>query len=156
MRFETKNSLRLFRFDEVTLKEISFSDNNCTLVLEALIVKANHPQNEECVERFADISNLRFLQGKLVNIVKEGYKYYDANGNLKEEKPDESISKVAYDGILRQCKDVVLFDIVAIKEQEGDCLYQIGIDLNEEETYWLDIACEGTVMEWEKFLNRVM
>jgi len=28
--------------------------------------------------------------------------------------------------------------------------------LDESTTYWFHITCKGTLMEWEKFKNRVM
>lgn len=156
MRFETKNNLHLFNFEEVTLKEIEYTDKTFTMVLEALIVKGKNPNNEECVDRFAATSNLRFVNASLEKMVKEGYKYYDANGKLLDEKPDEIVPMVAVDGLLKQMQDVALFDVIALKETEGEYIYQLGIDLNEEDTYWLDIKCESTIVEWERFMNRVM
>lgn len=156
MRFQTKNGLHLFRFEEVTIRQVQAGGDALTLVMDGLIVRGNHPDNEEFTDRYADTANVSFLKAGLTEIVKEGYKYYDADGRLLEEKPDQPLSKEEYDGLLAQCKDVWLYDIIEVLKQEGAYRYQIGIDLNEEDTYWLTVECAQTVVEWERFKNRVM
>ncbi len=156
MRFETKNNLRYFIFEEVTIMDIEVSASSVTLVMKGLIVKGNNPNNEECVDRFVDTANLRFVGGQISNVVKEGYKYYDANGNLLEEKPDEPVLLTDIDVLLKKCKEVALFDVVALSESDSGYVYQVGIDLNEDDTYWIDISCEQTIVEWERFMNKVM
>ena len=153
MRFETKNNLRYFIFEEVTIMDIEVSASSVTLVMKGLIVKGNNPNNEECVDRFVDTANLRFVGGRISNVVKEGYKYYDANGNLK---PDESVLLTDIDVLLKNCKEVALYDVVALSESDSGYVYQVGIDLNENDTYWIDISCEQTIVEWERFMNKVM
>lgn len=156
MRFQTINDLRLFQFDEVTIKQLEIREDMVTVVMDALIVKGNNPQNEECVDRYADTANVRFKEGKITQIIKEGYKYYDANDRLLEEKPDTVIATEDWDTLLKQCQDVLLFDLLVLKEKEGEYEYQMGIDLNEEDTYWITVRCTGVLVEWEKFKNRVM
>ncbi|MGN0131865.1 MAG: hypothetical protein ACI4AA_05450 [Lachnospiraceae bacterium] len=156
MRFQTINALHLFNFEEVTVKQLEAREDSVTVVMEALIVKGNNPNNEECVDRFADTANVRFLDGRIMKIIKEGYKYYDADNKLLEEKPDSTIPETEYESLLKQCKDVWLFDIVASGQEDDRYEYQLGIDLNEEDTYWITIQCAETIVEWEKFKNKVM
>lgn len=156
MRFQTVNALNLFNFEEVTIREFDMGEDSLTLVMDALIVKGNNPVNEECTDRFADTANLCFKAGKITEVYKEGYKYYDAMDRLIEEVPDEKIPLTEYKSLLKQCKDALLFDIIAVKEEEGSYEYQIAIDLDESTTVWFQVSCKGTLMEWEKFKNRVM
>lgn len=156
MRFQTVNDLNLFRFDESTIKELRFHNDKLEMVLEALIAKGNNPCNEECVDRFVDIASLRFVDAKVVSMVKEGFKYYDADGNLKDQVEDAVISPLEYESIFKSCKDVILYDLILSKMAPGEFEYQIGIDLNDEDTYWITVACKETVTEWDRFMNRVM
>lgn len=157
MRFETKDNLQLFDFQEVTVKEIkTLANDSIVFVLEALIAKGNNPNNEECVDRFLDIANMRFANGKIIDFFKEGYKYYDANGVLKEQIDDEKMELDDAYAILKQCKDIVLFDVILLSKTEEKSEYQIGIDLNDTDTYWMTISCKEVVVEWERFMNRVM
>ena len=156
MRFQTINALHLFNFEEVTLKEFHMGKDSVTMVMDALIVKGNNPANEECIDRFADTANLCIKEGIITEAYKEGYKYYDAMDRLIEEVPDEKVPAAQYENLLKQCRDVLLFDIIRVKEEVDRYEYQIGIDLDESTTYWFHITCKGTLMEWEKFKNRVM
>lgn len=156
MRFQTVNALNLFNFEEVTLKEFAMREDFLTLVMDALIVKGNNPANEECADRFADTANLCFKGGRITEIYKEGYKYYDAMDRLIEEVPDEKIPPSDHQALLKQCKDVPLFDIIAVKEEEDLYEYQIALDLDESSTFWFHISCRGTLVEWERFKNRVV
>lgn len=156
MRFQTINALELFNFEEVTVRQIDAGRDCVTVVMDALIAKGNNPNNEECVDRYLDTANVRFLGGNIIKIIKEGYRYYDANGRLTEEKPDEEIPLMAYDSVLKECRDVFLFDLIAGKEQADRLIYELGIDLNESDTYWITISCKENAVEWEKFMNRVI
>ena len=156
MRFQTVNDLHLFNFEEVTIKEFHMGKDSLTVVMDALIVKGNNPVNEECTDRFADTANLCFKEGEITEAYKEGYKYYDAMDRLIEEVPDEKVPASEYKALLGQCKDALLFDLIRVKEEEDLYEYQIGVDLDESTTYWFHIRCKGTLMEWEKFKNRVM
>jgi len=156
MRFMTKNDLHLFRFDEATILEADYKENAVNLSIEALIVKGNNPTNEECVDRFADVSSMRFLNASVTKIEKEGYKYYDAADRLIEEKPDEEISVLEYDSIFKRCKNVVFYDLIAMTITDETKEYQIGVDLTEEDTYWITIKCSDVLIEWDRFMNRVM
>lgn len=155
MRFQTINGLHLFNFEEVTIKEIDGRKDAITVVMDALIAKGHNPNNEEFVDRFVDVANVRFTNGSVKEIVKEGFKYYDADGKLLEEEADKPVPMPEYESLLKQCKEVYLFDIIALKEEEGAYEYQLGIDLNESDTYWVTIQCSETVVEWERFKNRV-
>lgn len=156
MRFQTVNALNLFNFEEVTIRKFDMGEDSLTLVMDALIVKGNNPVNEECTDRFADTANLCFKAGKITEVYKEGYKYYDAMDRLIEEVPDEKIPPTEYKALLKQCKDVSLFDIIAVKEEEDSYEYQIAVDLDESSTFWFQISCRGTLVEWERFKNRVV
>lgn len=156
MRFQTANALHLFNFEEVTIKQIEGRKDSITVVMDALIVKGHNPNNEEYVDRYADTANVRFINGSIKEILKEGYKYYDANDRLMEEEPDKPIPVSEYEALLKKCVDVYLFDIVALQVSEGAYEYQLGIDLNESDTYWVTIQCSETIVEWEKFKNKVM
>lgn len=156
MRFQTKDALDLFNFEEVTIRGIDAGADCVTVVMDALIAKGNNPSNEECEDRFVDTANVRFKDAHITKIIKEGYRYYDANGKLTEEKPDEEVSLMAYDSVLKKCKDVCLFDLIAGKDRADGHIYELGIDLNESDTCWITISCKETVVEWEKFMNRVM
>lgn len=155
MRFQTVNALNLFHFEEVTIREIDVRKEALTVVMDALVVKGNNPNNEEFTDRYADTANVRFQNARITEIVKEGYKYYDANDRLLEEEPDCPVTVMEYEALLKKCKDVYLFDIISLKEEEGAYEYQLGIDFNESDTYWITISCTETVVEWEKFKNRV-
>lgn len=156
MRFQTVNALNLFNFEEVTIKEFHVGKESLTVVMDALIVKGNNPVNEECTDRFADTANLCFKAGEITEVYKEGYKYYDAMDRLIEEVPDEKVSVSEYKALLERCKGVLLFELISVKEEEDLYEYQIGIDLDESTTYWFRISCKGTLIEWERFKNRVM
>lgn len=156
MRFQTKNALNLFSFDEVTIKQIEQGRDSVTVVMDALIAKALNPNNEELVDRFVDTANVRFAGGQISEIIKEGYKYYDANGKLLKVEQDRILPRTEYDSFLKKCNDIYLFDIIAADDTEGAYEYQLGVDLDTTDTYWITIKCAETVVEWEKFKNRVL
>ena len=50
------------------------------------------------------------------------------------------------------------FDVVKVEDvynTTGRFLYLVGIDADEETSYWLQIAFDSSELRWDKYMNRV-
>ena len=99
-------------------------------------------------------------QAKLVKIVKEGMKYYDANGVLQEEIPNEDVPVPAQDAVLARVAGGTVFTTVEAQVSQGKGL-ELGIDIPKEEdpeevdTYWLCLVYEEEEAGWERYCSPV-
>ena len=91
MKFHCKNELSLLSFDEAVVKEFKIEKDTIQMQFSGGVVKADNSQNGRFQDMFCGEITLWLHQAKLVKIVKEGMKYYDANGVLQEEIPNEDV-----------------------------------------------------------------
>ena len=83
MKFHCKNELSLLSFDEAVVKEFKIEKDTIQMQFSGGVVKADNSQNGRFQDMFCGEITLWLHQAKLVKIVKEGMKYYDADGNVQ-------------------------------------------------------------------------
>ena len=80
-------------------------------------------------------------------LVKEGMKYYDADGNLQREIPDEDVPEPAVESVVSRFEKGTVFTVVP-GEIDGRKSAEFGIDVPREEdeeevdTYWFCVVFE--------------
>ena len=158
MGFQSVNELEQFSFQDAQIKNFIVSKDSISLELEAVIVKARNSQNTNFTDSYAGTLSMRLLGGNIQKAVKEGYKYYDANDVLVEEIPDRPLSDEEITSLTKESKDYYLFDVVKVEDEQnatGHFLYLFGIDADEETSYWFQIEFDKSILEWERYMNRV-
>lgn len=83
-------------------------------------------------------------------MIEEGYKVYDADGNLQNAFLDKEVEK---DKILEVLHTFAGGNIYSLK-QDGN-LYVFEIDANDH-TYVLKVEGTGNVEEWDRYLTKDM
>lgn len=158
MGFQSVNELEQFSFQDAQIKDFKVSKGLISFELEAVIVKARNSQNANFTDSYAGTLSMRLLGGNIQKAVKEGYKYYDANDVLVEEIPDQPLSEEEIEALVKESKDYYLFDVVKVEDAQnttGHFLYLFGLDADEETSYWFQIEFDKSILEWERYMNRV-
>lgn len=158
MGFQSVNELEQFSFQDAQIKDFKVSEGLISFKLEAVIVKARNSQNANFTDSYAGTLSMRLLGGNIQKAVKEGYKYYDANDVLVEEIPDQPLSEEEIEALVKESKDYYLFDVVKVEDGQnttGHFLYLFGLDADEETSYWFQIEFDKSILEWERYMNRV-
>lgn len=158
MSFTAINELEHFGFQDAQIQRADYNNGILEFELEAVIVRANNSQNGNYTDSYAGTLLMRLENAVIQKGVKEGYKYYDANDVLKDEIPDTPLTDEQIKKLLKNSKDYYLFDMVKVNDEEnttGHFLYLLGIDADEETSYWLQVEFEKSVLSWERYMNRV-
>lgn len=158
MNYKSVDELENFCFQDAQIQSIAYQEGALCFVLDAVIVKAKNSQNTNFTDSYAGTLTMRLMGGNIQKAVKEGYKYYDANDMLVEEVPDAPLSVLEIDALLKRSEGFYLFDAVPVEEEQnttGHFLYLFGIDENEDISYWLQIEFEKSILEWDRYMNRV-
>ena len=87
--FKSIDETDKFSYTDCVISDIEKAEDGYIFNVEALIVKENNSQNSNFTESFAGPSKIKFVDGKLKDIVKVGFKYYNADSVLIKEVPDE-------------------------------------------------------------------
>lgn len=158
MNYKSVDELENFCFQDAQIQGIEYKEDALCFVLDAVIVKAKNSQNTNFTDSYAGTLTMRLMGANLQKAIKEGYKYYDANDNLIEEIPDTALSVLETDALLKRSAGYYLFDVVEVEKTQnttGHFLYLFGIDEDDETSYWLQIEFEKSILEWDRYMNRV-
>ncbi len=161
MAFKSVNEIEGFRFDDCQISRFEVNEQGIRLELEALIVKADNSQNTNYTESYAATAEMNLCAGKLLQGIKDGYKYYDANDVLLSEVADTELSDEALHAFPKQCAGAYLYEMAKEDETENGYSYTLGIEFEDMEdhtvgdSYRLRVGFEKAVVTWERYLNRV-
>ena len=161
MKYQSIDEIETFSFEDCRICKFQVKENQIYMELEALIVKPDNSQNTNYIESYAGITVAKFIGGKILSGVKDGYKYYDANDVLLNEVPDKPLTEKQLVEFPETCKGAFLFSMAKAKQENNLYYYDMGIEFEDEEdntaadSYQLQICFEKAVFTWENYLNRV-
>ncbi len=160
MKFQCVNELNQICFDDSNILEFSFLEDRMEFTFNGAVIKAKNSQNSRYQDMFCGEILLRLENARIARFMKEGLKYYDANGMLQREIPDEDVPAPAQEAVLKRLTKGTVFTVVEDTVETGYA-YEFGIDVPKEEeeeeidTYWLCVLFEKSVAGWERYQSPV-
>lgn len=147
MKYKTTNELSGFDFLDAYIGEIRALSDTFTMVLDNVKILPDNSKNRDIRKMRTNELELKIQNAKIADFVEEGYKIYDADGNLKEKKEDRPVSEADYTKEFEKLSGCVIYTL----EKTGDT-YEFSID-TEDHTYLLRVSGSEDIEEWERFLN---
>ena len=148
MSYRTENEFTHFKFLDVHVSDIMMSFGTFKICLDNVIIKSENSCNRDIRDMRTNGLILKLEDADIISFVKEGFKTYDADGNLKSITPDEEIEESDYIEIFNNFLGGYAFLIE--KENEN---YTFVFDGTDERTYTMIISASKDVCEWERFMN---
>ncbi len=164
MKYHSVNELDHFSFRDAQVFLLEERDNRILLEVEALIVKGNNSQNTRFYDSYADTAQINLVEGRILSAVKEGFHYYNADGVLQKEVPDQPLEEKEIQELLKGCKGAFLFEVNKKADTEGgQAVYSLGLEFGEDsdgamtmgDSFWIDVTCISAEVDWEHYMNRV-
>lgn len=164
MKFHSVNELDKFSFRDAQIFLFEERNQRILLEVEALIVKGNNSQNSRFYDSYADTAQINLVEGQILSAVKEGFRFYNADGVLEREVPDEPLSAEQISELIAGCKGAFLFAADRKKDTEdGRMTFSFGLEFGDDsdgvltmgDSYWIDVACSAAEVDWERYMNRV-
>ncbi len=146
MKYHTENELQHFKFEGAYLAETCAVNGIFELILDNVKILPQNSCNRDIREMRTNELKLKIREPHIEALIEEGYKVYDADGNLKEQKEDVSIAPENYAAKL---KELCGCEIYSIEQQEN--IYTISID-TEDHTFLLRVSGSADTEEWDRFL----
>ena len=154
MKYKCVNDLDKFSFRDAQMKKCEYNPGLMNWEIVGAVAKYNNPSNDTMVDRYIDTTYVRLKNPVITKFILEGAKYYDANGVLQKEVPDQEIPKEDYQKIFGLLTDVCIFVITPkAASQGGQFCCEVAVDV-EEDTYWFEVEYEKVILEWEHLLNK--
>ena len=147
MKFRTVDELGNFNVKGAHITEIYTENGHFYMILDDVkILVANSCNRDICDKRTNGLS-LKLQDGEIMEFISEGYKVYDADGNLKSSEPDTAVAEKDYQDMFKSLAEQYVYAI----SKTGD-IYQIDLD-GEENTFCIKVKAGHDVEEWDKFLS---
>ncbi len=147
MGYRTKDELEHFDFKEAQINEIREENGHLYLELGYVTILGSNSCNRDIRAMGTNALTLQLYQVWEKRLVREGYRHFDADGNLKEQQEDEAIPGEEISGLYQELAGSVIFQL----DRSGE-LYRFLLD-GEERTYTFEVRAKHDIEEWERFMN---
>lgn len=91
MKFRTENEFTHFKFSDVHVSDIMMSFGTFKICLDNVIIKADNSKNRDIRDMRTNGLILKLSDANIISFIREGFKTYDADGNLKSTTADKEI-----------------------------------------------------------------
>ena len=147
MRYQTENEWNTFDFRESYVGELRFTSGMFQIYLDNVKILEQNSCNRDVHTMRANGLEFRIVEPKILEIIEEGCKIYNADGVLQQEIEDRVLQENEYASLCEQVEGAILYGL----KKEGD-IYEIGMD-GEEHAYTIRVAGSADIEEWDRFLN---
>ena len=147
-KYNTMNEFAHFDFSEAVIGDIQLAEGMFRAVIDNVKILPENSCNRDIRTMRTNELLLKLDDAKLVTLVEEGYREYDADGNLKNTYEDIVVNPDQY-----KQKEEVLVEGTMYELQLADGVYSFVIDGTDERTYTLKVAAGGDEESWNRFLE---
>ncbi len=164
MKYHAVNELEHFSFRDAQIFLFEQRDSRILLEVDALIVKGSNSQNTRFYDSYADTVQINLVDGEILSAVKEGFRYYNADGVLQREVPDEPLTEEGIRELAGNCRGAYLFAMDRKADgADGRMVYSMGLEFGDDsegtmtmgDSYWIEVTCSAAEADWEHYMNRV-
>lgn len=156
MKFRSIDEMNQISFDDSGIEELRVQGNLLVAAFSGATIKAGNSQNARYQDMYCARIELRLENVRIARLLKEGLRYYDADGSLLREVPDEDVPAPAQEAVLLRLAKGTVFTTVEDQVEEGYA-YEFGIDVpgeddeEETDTFWLCVLFDRSVASWERY-----
>lgn len=147
MKYKTTNELAHFRFWDSYIDEIRTMSNSFSMVLDNVKILPENSCNRDIREMRTNQLQLHIENAAIKAVIEEGYKIYDADGNLQRQEKDRTLAENDYANAYKELAGCCIYAIEKVEDT-----YNISID-TEDHTFLIQVAGSCDIEEWDKFLN---
>lgn len=149
MKYKSTNALSEFSFQEASIASMESHLGSFILDLDNVTILSTNSHNRDIQDMRANNVTVTFSNATIEQITSEGYKVYDADGNLTENVSDAIISEADYTEVMKELDGSFLYSI----EESDTHSCQINID-TEYHTYFIKLKYDTSHVEWDRFLKK--
>ncbi len=147
-KYNTVNELNHFTFAEAVIGDIQMTDGMFRAVIDNAKILPENSCNRDIRTMRTNELLLKLDEAQIVALVEEGYREYDADGNLKHTYEDVVVEPDQY-----KQKEEVLTEGTIYELKLADGEYRFVIDGTDDRTYTLQVAASGDEESWNRFLE---
>ncbi|MBO5372800.1 MAG: subtilin biosynthesis sensor protein SpaK [Lachnospiraceae bacterium] len=149
MNYKTIDEIHHFNFSEAHIADVQVTDSMFHLILDNVTILPENSCNRDIREMRTNGLLFKIEESQICSIIEEGYKIYDANGNLKENHEDIAISEADYTNTAKSFAEGIIYQL-----EKKESQYIFYIDAENERTYQMCVIGSHDIQEWDRFFNK--
>lgn len=154
MGYRTVDEWEHFEFQDADLAQIRMENGHLYLELGYVTILPDNSCNRDIRKMGTNELTLQLQHVQIGQIIEEGYKVYDADGNFTESVADKVLTPEEYPAWMEEMAGGAVYQILR-KNSEGELPYQYEIYLDaNDRTYLARVDAKHDVETWERFMNR--
>lgn len=148
MNYRTNNELEHFDFADAYIADIQVTSGFFHMILDNVTILPENSCNRDIRQMRTNQLLLKIEKASVESIIEEGFKVYDADGNLKDSYEDVEIEKENYFNVIKTFLGGMMYSLTKNENE-----YCFTIDAENERTYNMCVSGDGDVEEWDKFFS---
>lgn len=155
MGYRTVDEAVNFEFQDAEILEIKLDRGHLFLNLGYVTILSENSCNRDIRKMGTNELLFQVQHVTVESFLEEGYKVFDADGNLTGTCDDRVIATEEYPQMFQELQQGNIYALLKKEtgEEDSPFLYEIYMDANER-TYLLKVKGKHDVQEWERFMNR--
>lgn len=150
MKYVTTNEWEHFGFLEAYISDIQKAGGCFQLILDNVKIAPENTKNRDIREMRTNGLCFRIQDAELLSLTEEGYKVYNADGQLTNQYEDREIPRECCSDMLKSFTDgeCCLYTL-----EKTEDVYTFIIDASDGHTYLLRVRGTRDTEEWDLFLQ---
>ena len=149
MNYRTVDEILHFKFEDAYIADVQVTKGIFHMILDNVTIMPENSCNRDIRIMRTNQMLFKLEEAQVLSVVEEGYKVYDANGNLNQASEDKEIPE---DEQIKVIKEFADGSIYSLEKQEET--YVFLIDAPNERTYKMLVKASHDVEEWDRFMNK--
>lgn len=149
MKYKITDEFEHFDFTDAYISEVQITGGFFHLILANVTILPENSCNRDIREMRTNELVLKLEESSDFQVIREGYKVYNADGKLMDDCGDDVIETDQIRETIKSFADGTIF-----QASKKDNRYVFAIDAADERSYELQVSAAHDVEEWDRFLNK--
>ena len=150
MNYSTSNELAHFVFTDAVIGEIESTKAVFNVYMDNVTILPENSCNRDIRTMRANEFTLKILTPTLEEVMKEGFKKYNADGVLTEIVDDVVVAPEEYKEIFEVMRGATIY---SIENRDGRYIFSVDAD---DGCYVITVSGSADREEWDRFLVKEM
>ena len=150
MNYSTSNELAHFVFTDAVIGEIESTKAVFNVYMDNVTILPENSCNRDIRTMRANEFTLKILTPTLEEVMKEGFKKYNADGVLTEIVDDVVVAPEEYKEIFEGMRGATIY---SIENRDGRYIFSVDAD---DGCYVITVSGSADREEWDRFLVKEM
>ncbi len=154
-KFCSINEADKINLNDMQMVSLKLNTTQMVLVSEGAIIKNGNSQNARFEDMYCMELEYIFDDIQVLDFSQQGFKYYDANGQLLSEEPDVVLDDMTRYSVLSKTAGAYIFALETMTDGSQLLIFDIEDEEGEVTTYQISFTYKSCKAQWDRYSGPV-